>query len=64
MNFLLLSTVQVFRAAELHHSIGAIPIEDLREDALAAIQLVPGTICRNFVVTLALWLLSARRRLR
>lgn len=63
MNFLLLSTVQVFRATELHCSVGAIPIED-REDALAAIQLVPGTICRNFVVTLVLWLLSARRRLR
>ena len=64
MNFLLLSTVQVFRATELHHSIGVIPIEDLREDALAAILLVPGTICRNFAVTLVLWLLSVRRRLR
>lgn len=64
MDFLLLSTVQVFRATELHHSVRVIPTEDLREDVLAAIQLVPGTICHNFVVTLVLWLLSAVRRLR
>lgn len=64
MNFLLLSTVQVFTTTELHRSLGAIPTEDLREDGLAAIQLIPGTICSNSVVTSVLWLLSARRRLR
>lgn len=45
MDFQLVSTVQVFRGAELHHSTGAIPTEG--EEALAATLFVPGTICCN-----------------
>lgn len=45
-------------------TLGVIPIEGFREDALTVTLLIPGTICCNLVVTFLLWLLSGRRRPR